>query len=110
MKNATAIVLGDAAPQRDVHIASFVVQHHRDAIDALAAFIDERGDLELVRSEEFRSIVLCECENQYAILDRIDELRAIPGVLNVLLVYHHAEPREALEAPMPHAPDAGVAP
>ena len=105
MKNGTAILLGDAAPQRDVHIASFVVQHHRDAIDALAAFIDERGDLELVRSEEFRSIVLCESEDQYALIDRIESLRSVPGVLNVLLIYHHAEPREALDAPLsePHA-------
>ena len=99
----------------EVHIASFVVQHRPDAAPALAAKIRESGDMELARSGEFRSIVLCECENQYAILDRIDELRAISGVLNVLLVYHHAEPREALEAPMPHASgsdkhDSGVAP
>lgn len=103
------------ASAAELHIASFVVQHRPDAAAALAAKIQESGDMELAREGEFRSIVLCECENQYAILDRIDELRAIPGVLNVLLVYHHAEPREALEAPMPHAhgsdkPDPGVAP
>ena len=103
------------APVVELHIASFVVQHRPDAAQALAAKIRESGDMELAREGEFRSIVLCECENQYAILDRIDELRAIPGVLNVLLVYHHAEPREALEALMPHAHgsdkhDPGVAP
>ncbi len=109
MRNADAIVLGDAAPQRDVHIASFVVQHRDDAVQALSAFIAERGDLELVRSEGSRSIVLCESEDQYALIDRIETLRAVPGVLNVLLIYHHAEPREALDAPLTqtHANGAG---
>ena len=102
-------------PTAELHIASFVVQHRPEAAGALAVMIRGSGDMELAREGEFRSIVLCECENQYAILDRIDELRAIAGVLNVLLVYHHAEPREALEAPVPHAHgsgklDPGVAP
>lgn len=108
MRNADAIVLGEATPQRDVHIASFVVQHRHDAIAALSAFIAARGDLELVRSDNVRSIVLCECEDQYALIDRIETLRAVPGVLNVLLVYHHAEPGEALDAPL-SAPDANGA-
>jgi len=34
----------------------------------------------------------------------------VPGVLNVSLVYHHAEPREALDVPMPLRADAGVSP
>ena len=63
----------------ELHIASFVVQHRHDAAPALAAKIRESNDMELAREGEFRSIVLCECENQYAILDRIDELRAISG-------------------------------
>jgi nitrate reductase NapD len=99
-----------ATTSAELHIASFVVQHRPDAAAALAAKVRESGDMELAREGDSRSIVLCECENQYAILDRIDDLRAIPGVLNVLLVYHHAEPREALEAPMPRATDSGVAP
>ncbi|MBF6022472.1 chaperone NapD [Lysobacter niastensis] len=103
------------AANAELHIASFVVQHRPEAALAMTAKIRESGDMELARAGEFRSIVLCECENQYAILDRIDALRAVPGVLNVALVYHHAEPREALKSPMPVAPaldanDHGVAP
>ncbi|MDI9237460.1 chaperone NapD [Lysobacter sp. LF1] len=94
----------------EVHIASFVVQHRAEAAGALAAHIDQSPDLELALSGEFRSVVLCECTDQYAVLDRIDTLRALPGVLNVALVYHHAEPREALDAPLPTVSDTGASP
>ncbi len=92
----------------EFHIASFVVQHRAEAADALAATIAASGDLELAASEAFRSIVLCESEDQYALIDRIETLRAVPGVLGVNLVYHHAEPREALDAPLapPSVPGA----
>ena len=97
----------------DVHIASFVVQHRAEAFDVMAAHIDATDDLELALRGEIRSIVLCECADQYAVLDRIDALRALPGVLNVALVYHHAEPRDALDAPVQTVSDIaapGVAP
>ncbi len=94
----------------EVHIASFVVQHRDEAAPALATWIADSDDMELARSEGTRSIVLCECADQYALLDRIEALRAVPGVLNVLLVYHHAEPGEALDAPMPTLTVTGVAP
>ena len=58
----------------------------------------------------FRSVVLCECADQHAIVDRVDALRALPGVLNVSLVYHYAEPREALDAAVSPIRESGVAP
>jgi nitrate reductase NapD len=105
----------DANPttQRDVHIASFVVQHRAEAAESVDAHIAAHDDLDLAVRAGTRSVVLCECTDQYAVLDRIDALRALPGVLNVALVYHHAEPREALDAPLPSASDiqaSGVAP
>lgn len=99
--------------QRDVHIASLVVQHRTEAADVIDAHIAANADLDLAVRADTRSVVLCECADQYAVLDRIDALRALPGVLNVALVYHHAEPREALDAPARTASDTqvpGVAP
>jgi len=103
----------DADAQREVHIASFVVQHRVEASEAIDAYIAASDDLDLAVRAQTRSVVLCECDDQYAVLDRVDALRALPGVLNVALVYHHAEPREALDAPLPSASDtqaSGVAP
>lgn len=101
--------MNTATGSLELHIASFVVQHRVEAAAALAARIAESDDMELARSSGSRSIVLCECADQYVMLDRIEALRAVPGVLNVLLVYHHAEPGEALDAPMPTASANGVA-
>lgn len=94
----------------ELHIASFVVQHRHEAAEALAAAVAAHGDLDLARGGDFRSIVLCESDDQYALVDRMETLRALPGVLNVALVYHHAEPREALDAPMPAPIDTGADP
>lgn len=92
----------------ELHIASFVVQHRTEAAGALAGHIAGAAQLELAIPGDVRSVVLCEGADQYEILDRIEALRAIPGVLNVTLVYHHAEPREALDAPA--ATEAGAMP
>jgi len=103
----------NADAPREVHIASLVVQHRVEAAAALDAYIAGSHELDLALRAQTRSVVLCECADQYAVLDRIDAMRALPGVLNVALVYHHAEPREALDAPVGDATDiqaSGVAP
>ncbi|MCR6685714.1 chaperone NapD [Pseudoxanthomonas sp.] len=84
----------------EVHIASFVVQHRDDALPALVAAVAGHGDLELAVRGDTRSVVLCESADRHALMDRVDQLQAVPGVLNVLLVYHHAEPGHALDEPV----------
>ena len=91
------------ALQDEVHIASFVVQHRGDAAAALAAMVAGHADLELAIPGPTRSVVLCESADRHAVMDRVDALREVPGVLNVLLVYHHAEPGQALDEPLPTA-------
>lgn len=93
----------------ELHIASFVIQHRQDAMPALTAAIGEHAELELAIPGETRSVVLCESADRYAVMDRVDQLRAVPGVLNVLLVYHHAEPRQALEAEVGARSDSNLA-
>ena len=48
-----------------------------------------------------RSVVICESADRHAVMARVDQLQAVPGVLNVLLVYHHAEPAHALDEALP---------
>ncbi|MBD9470416.1 chaperone NapD [Pseudoxanthomonas sp. PXM01] len=88
-------------PDADVHIASFVIQHRDSAARALAAMIDAHDDLDLALRGETRSVVICESADRHAVMERVDQLQAVPGVLNVLLVYHHAEPAHALDEPLP---------
>lgn len=89
----------NTAPSDDeVHVASFVVQHREGSVPALAALAGAQPDLELVIPGATRSVVLCESADRHAVMERVEQLQAVPGVLNVLLVYHHAEPRHALDA------------
>ena len=89
------------APDAEVHIASFVIQHRETAADALAAMIREHADLDLALAGGTRSVVICESADRHAVMARVDQLQAVPGVLNVLLVYHHAEPAQALDEALP---------
>ena len=88
-------------PEAEVHIASFVIQHRDTAAKALAEMIDGNDDLDLALTGETRSVVICESADRHAVMERVDALQAVPGVLNVLLVYHHAEPAHALDEPLP---------
>lgn len=84
----------------ELHISSLFIQHRVDALPGLRKFIEARPELELALNEGIRSIVLCETDDQRALMDHIDAMRGMAGVLNVSLIYHHAEPRDALEQPI----------
>jgi nitrate reductase NapD len=95
----------------ELHITSVIIQHRAEAAAALAACIGEMAPaVELAIPGDHRSIVVCEGDSQHAIVERLDALREIPGVLNVTLVYHHAEPRDALDVSIsaPGVPATGV--
>ena len=92
----------------EVHIASFVVQHREGAGQAHAAMIEAHHDLELVVPGATRSVVLCESDDRHAVMERVDQLQDVAGVLNVLLVYHHAEPAHALDEPLPTGTASGA--
>lgn len=87
-----------ASTEELVHVASFVVQHRADATAALARAVAASPGVELVRSAGTRSIVICETADSQALIDHVEALRTVAGVINVALVYHHAEPRAALDA------------
>ncbi|WP_411832007.1 chaperone NapD [Pseudoxanthomonas mexicana] len=88
------------SPGRELHIASFIVQHQPQAADALAAAVLAGEGLEIAIPGQTRSIVLCESDDQHALLEHVETLRNVAGVLNVALVYHHAEARASLDAPL----------
>ncbi|MBB1088269.1 chaperone NapD [Lysobacter sp. SG-8] len=87
----------------DVHIASFIVQHRVEAAAALDACIDGNAELSLARRDGSRSIVLCESDDPRALMERIDQLRDVHGVLQVSLVYHHVEADDSLDQPLGQA-------
>lgn len=81
----------------EVQISSLLVQHRDEALPALQAFVAQHAELELALNAERRAVILCETDDQRAMMDLIDAIRDLSGVITVSLIYHHAEPRADLE-------------
>ncbi|HEX6362675.1 MAG TPA: chaperone NapD [Albitalea sp.] len=96
MKHVEARASGVGAG--DVHIAGVLVHCralllmpvHR-AIDALA------GAQVFQAHADGKLVVVLEADSGRAVLDAVDAIRALDGVLDVALVYQHAEPAAAMQ-------------
>lgn len=88
----------DPVHDPEIHIAGVLVQARPEAVGALRAAIAALADTELVGAgDDGRIAVVVEGVGAGAVLQVLDTLRELPGVLNVALVYQHAEPRSALQ-------------
>jgi len=87
---------------RILHIASLLVQHRAEAVVALDACLAGLAGCELALREGGRSIVLCEAEDESALLDGMAALGRLDGVIGVSLVHHHAEDAASLSEEMQH--------
>ncbi|MCB1629808.1 MAG: chaperone NapD [Xanthomonadales bacterium] len=85
-----------------VHIASFVVQHQPAGAAALDQALHGQSMIELVVREGPRSVLLCESADERELIDQIDRLRQLEGVLAVSLVHHHAESAPSLQEEIRH--------
>ena len=83
--------------EAEIHVAGVVVHappgrlaHARTAIEQTAGVevraTDERGKL----------VVVIEAQSAAAVLDRLDAIRRVDGVLSALLVYQHAESAQSM--------------
>jgi nitrate reductase NapD len=86
----------------DVHIASCVAFARPEAVAGIARAIAATGLAEVPRQdgERGRLVILIEAATSSQVLDVMDAIRALDGVLAVHLAYQHAESESAMkEAP-----------
>lgn len=81
------------------HISSLVVLHRPDSIVAVREFAAAHDALQIAAEGDCRCVLLCETDGQRALVDHIDALSLLPGVINVSLIYHHVESAEELDRP-----------
>jgi len=82
----------------EFHIASCVAYVRPEDVEATARAIASAGLAEVPRVDpRGRLVILIERNASAAVLDVIDAIRALPGVLAVHLCYQHAEEESALE-------------
>jgi nitrate reductase NapD len=82
----------------ELHIASCVAYARPEAMEgAIRAIVSSRL-AEVPRADaRGRMVVLLERTSAAQVLDAIDAIRALEGVLAVHLAYQHSEPEEALQ-------------
>lgn len=79
-----------------LHIASFIVQHRPESAAALDAAVAALPGAEVALREGGRSVLLCEAADERELLDRVEGLREVDGVIGISLAHHHAESRQSL--------------
>lgn len=88
--------------EQEVHIAGIVVYAMPPHLDATKANIASIPSAEIhAISTDGKIVVTLEADTARRILDTMDAIRALPGVVDVALVYQHAEPLTALEQEIP---------
>lgn len=83
----------------EVHIASFIVHFHPAEAGTVIRALESMEGIEPLAAESEapgKQVVICEAPDQGHILDHMDSIEQLPGVVSCTLVYH--EVMSALEA------------
>lgn len=84
--------------EKETHIAGVVVYVRPDHIGSVKSCIQLVPGAEVPADNgEGKLVVTLETESTKRTLDIMDAIRALPGVIDVVLVYQHAEPSSALD-------------
>jgi len=72
-----------------LHIASLLVHCQPEQLAAVRANLARLPDLELHQSSAAgKQVVVLEARDEAAILERLQAIQQLPGVLNAALIYH----------------------
>lgn len=72
-----------------LHIASFIVHARPEQFAAVLANLRLLADLEVHQhSPQGKLVVVIEAVDEQLIMQRIEQINALPGVLNAALIYH----------------------
>jgi len=87
-----------AADDGDIHIAGALVHSRPLNLMQIIRAIDAIDGAQVYQSSaEGKVVVVVEAATGKQVLDVLDVVRALPGVLNVSLVYQHAEPASSMK-------------
>lgn len=88
----------DVPPDPEVHVVGILVQTRPERVREVAAALSVLPNTEVqTAAPNGRIVVVCVCAGADEALELIARIRELPGVLNVALVYQHAESAAAME-------------
>ncbi len=85
--------------QQELHVSSLIVHINPQKSENITISINLLKGAELITvSEQGKAVVVLEADNQKQIMNIIDQINALDGVLNTGLVYHEFEKIEHIES------------
>jgi nitrate reductase NapD len=85
----------------EAHIASLLVHVRPEAEAAVRATLAADPAIEVAGARDGKLVLVVEAAHERALVQRIDALHALPGVLGAVLVYHQVERAGALDEELP---------
>jgi periplasmic nitrate reductase NapD len=86
----------------EIHIASCVVRVRPEAMSAAIAPVETiAGSAVEARDAAGKLVIVLEDSSTGALLDQMDLIRKIPGVLSIEMVYQHAEEESVMKELLP---------
>lgn len=86
----------------DWHIASCIARVRPESLIAAIPLIEAvTGSAVCARNDSGKLVIVLEGASTGALLDLMDEIRNIAGVLNVEMVYQHAEEESVMKELLP---------
>lgn len=84
--------------EAEIHIAGLLVHARKGCAQSVAETLQEYPGIEIhAVSEDGKLIVVCECATGREVLAEVERMRELYDVVDVALVYQHAEPANAME-------------
>jgi len=84
--------------EQEVHIAGVVVYAQPALLDSVLSCIGEIPGADVHGTDASgKAVITLETDSARRAVDYMDAMRSLPGVLNVALVYQHAEPLAAID-------------
>ncbi|HYE39814.1 MAG TPA: chaperone NapD [Ramlibacter sp.] len=85
----------------EIHVAGVLVHARPERLDDVCLAVSLLPDAEVTHaSGDGRAVVVLEAASGRAVMQQLEAIRAIAGVLNVAIVYQHAEPEEDMNQEM----------
>lgn len=81
---------------QEIHIASVVVYVQPEHQTSVRSCLQDAPGAEIRAEADGKLIVILETESTRRTVEAMDAIRELPGVVEVVLVYQHAEPASAL--------------
>ncbi|MBC5784117.1 chaperone NapD [Ramlibacter sp. USB13] len=86
----------------EIHVAGVLVHARPESLHDVCVAVSLLPNAEVTHeAADGRVVAVLEAATSRAVMQQLDAIRSVRGVLNVAVVYQHAEPEEAMNEEIP---------